>query len=143
MGTWGSGNFDDDTAADHLSSITAKLRDDIAKAIADAPGDIEPDEYGGVMVPCNVELLALIAKQRWVGTTLPAADTVAQWKKTYLAVWDGYIDDLEPSPEWKKKRRAVLAKTFDALHAQCAAREEQPKTKPAAKKKQAKKTATR
>lgn len=119
MGTWGPGNFANDTAADHLSLITAKLRDDIAAAIAGAPDLIEPDEWGGATVPCNVELLALIAEQPWVGTVLPDAATVQAWKETYLRTWDGYIDRLSPNPEWKQERRAVLVATFDRLLRSC------------------------
>jgi hypothetical protein len=29
MGSWGAGNFDEDTAADHLSIITGQLVEDI------------------------------------------------------------------------------------------------------------------
>jgi hypothetical protein len=56
MGTWGHGNFDDDTAADHLSDLTGKLLGDIQKAMEGDPVEIEPDEYWGVAVPCNLEL---------------------------------------------------------------------------------------
>jgi hypothetical protein len=132
MGTWGPGNFDEDAAADLLSSTTSELLEQIVTAMEDPEG-LEPDEIDGVMVPCNVELLALIAEQHWVGTTLPDATTVAAWKATYLAVWDGAIDGLAPKPAWKKERRAVLAHTFDRLHAACVAREEPPKAKSGAK----------
>jgi hypothetical protein len=115
MGTWGPGNFDDDTAADHLSIVTARLVDEITTAMAGAPGDIEPDEYGGSSVPCNVELLALIAEQHWTGATLPEPATVQSWKETYLSTWDGYIDQLQPKAAWKRQRRGVLVKTFERL----------------------------
>jgi hypothetical protein len=129
MGTWGAGNFDDDTAADHLSILTGRLRAEVGKAIDAGAGEIEPDEYGGVAVPCNVELLALIAEQRWVGTMLPSLEVAEAWKKKYLDVWDGYIDELEPSEEWKKERRAVLVQTFDRLLEQIRRREEPPAKK--------------
>ncbi|MDX2646154.1 DUF4259 domain-containing protein [Streptomyces sp. PA03-1a] len=115
MGGWGSGNFDEDTAADHLSVLTGRLVREVEDAVAGAPGALEPDEYWGVAVPCNVELLHLIATQGWAGVVLPAAATVRQWKAAFLAAWDGAIDDLAPSPEHRAGRRAVLVRTFDAL----------------------------
>ena len=50
MGTWGSGNFDDDKAADHLSIITARLLQEVVDAMAGDRVEIEPDEYWGVAV---------------------------------------------------------------------------------------------
>ncbi|WP_431975017.1 DUF4259 domain-containing protein [Micromonospora haikouensis] len=115
MGTWGSGNFDDDTAADHLSTVTGRLVDEIAEAMSGDPVRLEPDEYWGVVVPCNLELLHLIGSQRHVGVTLPAPETIAGWKSRYLAVWDETIDGLGPSPAYRAQRREVLVRTFDQL----------------------------
>ncbi len=115
MGTWGSGNFDDDTAADHLSELTDRLITEVTEAMSGDPVGIEPDEYWGVAVPCNLELLHLIAQQRYVGARLPDPDTVTAWKARFLAVWDDSIDGLEPTPDHKKQRRAVLVRTFDQL----------------------------
>jgi hypothetical protein len=117
MGTWGSGNFDSDTAADHLSEVMEGLIEDVTQEMAKGPSNIEPDEYWGVAVPCNLELLCLLAKQKWVGVELPEAETIAKWKATYLAVWDAKIDELGPKPDYKTKRRAVLVATFDELEA--------------------------
>jgi hypothetical protein len=136
MGTWGPHNFDSDTAADHLGELTASLVKEIA-ATFENPTSLEPDEYGGTVVPCNIELLVLLWRQRYVGVTLPDAATAARWKKTYLDVWDRKIDGLDPNPKrarkpdpaaieryqaWKKKRRAALVKTFNDL-ARCIERE--------------------
>lgn len=115
MGTWGSGNFDSDTAADHLSGLTDRLIHEIAEAMSGDPVEIEPDEYWGVAVPCNLELLHLIAKQGFVGAGLPDPEVIDGWKARFLAVWDETIDGLEPSPGFKEQRRAVLAQTFDQL----------------------------
>ncbi|MBG0826460.1 DUF4259 domain-containing protein [Planomonospora sp. ID67723] len=123
MGIWGPGNFDEDTAADHLSIITDRLITEVSEAMAGDPIHLEPDEYWGVAVPCNLELLYLIAQQHYVGAELPGADTIGEWKKTYMAVWDGAIDNLKPRPEYRAQRRAVLIRTFDRL-AELAARRE-------------------
>lgn len=115
MGTWGSGNFDSDTAADHLSVVTDRLIDEVAEAMSGDPAEIEPDEYWGVAVPCNLELLHLLAQQNHAGAGLPDPVTIAGWKDAYLAVWDRTIDELEPAAEDRERRRAVLVRTFDQL----------------------------
>lgn len=115
MGTWDSGNFDNDTAADHLSVLTAKLLDEVEEAMTGDPVVLEADEYWGAAVPCNLEILTLLATRRWVGVVLPDVATVQEWKGTYLAVWDESIDELDPVPGYKAERRAVLERTFDDL----------------------------
>ncbi|MFC4604181.1 DUF4259 domain-containing protein [Rhodococcus kronopolitis] len=115
MGTWDSGNFDDDTAADHLSDLTGRLVDEVAEAMSGDPVELEPDEYWGVAVPCNLELLHLLARQHYVGVRLPDPETIAGWKDRFLAVWDEAIDGLEPEPDFKRQRREVLVRTFDQL----------------------------
>lgn len=114
MGAWGSGNFDDDAAADHLSIVTDKLITEIEEAFKDE-SELEPDEYWGVAVPCNLELLLLIHKQGYVGSMLPSLEQLITWKKVYMDVWDRCIDGLEPKPEHKKNRRMILLDTFDNL----------------------------
>ncbi|MFB7917726.1 DUF4259 domain-containing protein [Streptomyces sp. NPDC056061] len=115
MGTWGEGNFDSDTAADHLSGITGRLVSEIETAMAGDPVGLEPDEYDGVTVPCNIELLCLIAEQGHVGAAVPEVAAVEGWKRTFMDVWERTIDDLEPVPEYKEGRRAELIRTFDRL----------------------------
>ncbi|WP_432993719.1 DUF4259 domain-containing protein [Dactylosporangium sp. CA-233914] len=122
MGTWGSGNFGSDTAADHLSILTERLVREVEDAMAGDPVELEPDEYWGVAVPCNLEILYLLAGQSWVGVVLPEVETVEAWKATFLAVWDASIDGLEPTPQHKAQRRAVLERTFDQLAAAIRAR---------------------
>ncbi|MFE5852653.1 DUF4259 domain-containing protein [Streptomyces sp. NPDC056500] len=117
MGTWGAGNFENDTAADHLSILTDRLITEVADAMAGDPVEIEPGEYWGVTVPANLELLSLLARQGYVGALLPETEVVEEWKKTYMAVWEGSIDGLMPSPGHKDERRTVLIRTFDELAA--------------------------
>ncbi|MEU5402844.1 DUF4259 domain-containing protein [Streptomyces sp. NPDC005963] len=115
MGAWGTGNFENDTAADHLSILTDRLITEVADAMAGDPVEIEPDEYWGVAVPANLELLSLLARQGYVGASLPEAEVIEGWKKTYMAVWEGSIDGLAPAPGHKDGRRTVLIRTFDEL----------------------------
>lgn len=115
MGTWGAGNFDSDTAADHLEALVGRLVAEVTRAMDGDPVELEPDEYWGVAVPCNLELLLLLKRQDWLGVTLPAAETIRGWQKRFLAVWEGSIDGLGPKPAYKDERRAVLNGTFDRL----------------------------
>jgi hypothetical protein len=114
MGTWGLGNFENDTAADHLSILTARLIEEIDNAVSN-PDEIEPDEYWGVAVPCNIELLCVFQERGYVGCVLPKSETIQQWKATYMSVWDAKIDGFNPEPDYKKKRRDILCDTFDRL----------------------------
>ncbi|MYW13744.1 DUF4259 domain-containing protein [Streptomyces sp. SID2563] len=115
VGTWGAGNFDSDTAADHLSELVGRLVAEVGEAVGGDPGGIEPDEYDGVAVPCNLELLLLLHSRGWVGVTLPAPEVVRGWRDAYMAVWERTIDGLEPVEGFKDERRAVLVGTFDRL----------------------------
>nr|WSW68852.1 DUF4259 domain-containing protein [Streptomyces sp. NBC_00995] len=115
MGTWGAGNFDSDTAADHLGDLAGRLVAEVTEAMAGDPVELEPDEYWGVTVPCNLELLLVLDRQGWVGVTLPAPGVIRAWQKTFMAVWEASIDGLEPKPEYKDARRAVLNETFERL----------------------------
>ncbi|WP_405759406.1 DUF4259 domain-containing protein [Streptomyces sp. NBC_01420] len=115
MGTWGAGNFDSDTAADHLSGLVERLVAEVGEAMGGDPVGIEPDEYDGVAVPCNLELLLLLHERGWVGVSLPAPEVVRGWRDAYLAVWERTIDGMGPADGFKDERRAVLVDTFDRL----------------------------
>lgn len=115
MGTWGEGNFDSDTALDHESVVIARLLTEVAEAMAGDPADIEPDQYWGVAVPCNLELLHVLAQAGYANDHLPEAEVVEEWKKAYMAVWERAIHDLGPEPGFTEERRSVLNRTFDQL----------------------------
>ncbi|GAA2746803.1 DUF4259 domain-containing protein [Kitasatospora cinereorecta] len=115
MGTWGSGNFESDTALDHLSIAVDRLVTEVAEAIAGDPVDLEPDEYWGVAVPCNLELLHVLVQAGYGAESLPEAGVVKEWQRTFMAVWERTVDGLGPSPSFKEERRSVLNRTFDQL----------------------------
>ena len=114
MGTWDSGNFDNDTAADHLYDIIDGLIKDIREAM-ESPVELEADEYWGNAVPCNVELLTLIGKQHYAGFHLPNSEEIVKWKETFMNAWLGSIDGLEPKEDYKNERIKILNETFDGL----------------------------
>ncbi|MEU0544720.1 DUF4259 domain-containing protein [Nocardia sp. NPDC005978] len=125
MGVWGPGNFDSDTAADGLGELTDLLIGNISEQFQDPEDDtpLEPDEWGGDMVPAWLEVLVQLAEPARVGTTFPSAAVLGEWRERYLRVWDGYIDELGPDAEFKTARRAVLAGTFDRAIELATARE--------------------
>jgi hypothetical protein len=95
--------------------VVDRLVTEVAEAMAGDPVEIEPDEFWGVAVPCNLELLHVLAQAGYAGGRLPEAGVVEEWKKTFMAVWEETIDGLEPSPGFKEERRSVLNRTFDQL----------------------------
>ncbi len=125
MGVWGSGNFDSDTVADGLGELTDRIIGDIAEHYEDGSDDsaLEPDEWGGEMVPAWLEILVEIVEPGRVGATFPSVAVLTDWRDRYLRVWDDYIDHLEPSDGHKVERRAVLVSTFERAIAVAVARE--------------------
>ncbi|MFI6639414.1 DUF4259 domain-containing protein [Streptomyces sp. NPDC050504] len=115
MGTWGSGNFESDAAWDYLASFLDRIVSEVAEVMDGDPVELEPDEYWGVAVPCQLELLTVLVRAGHTYDSLLSPDTVKAWKEKFLTVWEDTIDDLEPTPDYKEERRAVLIRTFDEL----------------------------
>lgn len=115
MGTWGSGNFESDTARDYLSSFMDQLVAEVAEVMDGDPVAVEPDEYWGVAVPCQLELLHVLIRAGHTSDTPLRPELVEKWKTHFMAVWERTIDELEPSRGYKEERRAVLVRTFDQL----------------------------
>ena len=125
MGTWGPGNFENDCAADHLYEVCGPLLKQVEEAMKD-PSLIEPDEYDSDIVTANLEIIACFSEHlgRYARgeiedylypCVLPPPETVAEWKQKYLAAWDAGIDGLDPTPDYKQKRREVIIDTFDRV----------------------------
>ena len=80
----------------------------------DSPELLEADELDADLVPCRIELLCAMAEKdmppQW-----PDVQLLAQWKQIFLQAWDASIDELEPSEEYKRERRATLVATFDRM----------------------------
>ncbi|MFD4144586.1 DUF4259 domain-containing protein [Streptomyces sp. NPDC058572] len=115
MGTWGSGNFQNDTAADYLAGVIKRLVTEVTDALAGDPVILEPDEFWGAVVPCNVELLYVLASSGYTPGVYPKTQEVKEWKEAFMSVWERTIDNLQPVPGFKEERRAVLHRTFDQL----------------------------
>lgn len=125
MGTWGAGNFENDDAAEYLIGLCKLLVEQIRSILAQ-PQLLQPDETDSDVMMANVEILAVLGSN--IGKTsndeighltfpfpLPGSEEVERWKHDYLEVWDGYIDQLGPSEDYKKRRRRIIVDTFDHL----------------------------
>ena len=107
MGTWGPGNFSDDIALDWLGGLVDDLVADIEK------GMTRPEAVCGHALTAQLEVLALLCER--LNAIPPKPDEIAAWRETYLQTWETEIDDYDPDPEYKAKRREVIDLTFDRL----------------------------
>ena len=113
MGTWNTGNFDCDGAHDYLRDVFQKPLVDRIKSIIGDPVAVRLDEQGEDVLMPSIDLLALLYET--YGGTLPEVATVRRWRDKYLAGYDGYVDQLSPSPGYKEERRRVIGQAFARL----------------------------
>lgn len=59
MGTWGPGNFENDTAAEHLIQLCNPLVEQIRNAVAN-PSLMEAGEDDSDVLVANIEILAIL-----------------------------------------------------------------------------------
>lgn len=111
MGTWGTGNFEDDTSADFLSEYTYDLIKEIEEIIKQKE-EIEPDEYEGIILPCKIEILTMITEKNFVGCSCPTIEKVDFWLTKYLSVYDEYYTLYTDNINFIKQRREVIKNTF-------------------------------
>ena len=125
MGTWDSGNFDNDTACDYIIDLCEPIIECIRNTVQNETS-MEPDEAESEILLCNMEILyklanslntyqAKVAEQEFPMyiCELPDSKEASDWKSKYLSVWDNCIDDLDPDEEYKIQRRKVIEETFD------------------------------
>lgn len=110
MGTWGKGNFENDSALDWIGDA---LSDPV---IAEIEQDLnDHDESTGEIIMAVVETLAVLCEHLPVHS--PAPNVVEKWRTDYLASWHQYIDELSPKPGHKEARLKVIESTFHRLAA--------------------------
>lgn len=108
MGTWGAGNFADDSSLDWLyTDVQKPLMDTIERELHDH------DEGNGTVIIAAVEVLALICEH--TPAMPPKPEDVARWRQAYLKTWNGYIDGLDPKAGYKETRLQAIEATFDRL----------------------------
>jgi hypothetical protein len=111
MGTWGSGNFEGDGALDFVGDLIDQLENTIQACFDEENADL--DEGGESELMPSVAIIGLLSQN--CGAAPPKPDIVENWRKRYLAIYDGQIDDLDPADDFKTERRAVIDKTFGDL----------------------------
>jgi hypothetical protein len=112
MGTWGSGNFDQDASRDLLADLIEDLSEKARSIVADKMR-LAPDEDG---VSALVPLIAIIhvLSKELRSASVPSANEVATWKGHYLSAFDEQMPSMADEAFYKE-RRAVVEKTFDDL----------------------------
>jgi len=109
MATFSEENFGNDGAMDYLAMLTARLVATITEILSN-PDRLELDEDGESMFMPSIEVLALLCER--YNAQPPKQATVQKWHAKYLKVFDGGIDALKPTPEFKTKRRKAIENTF-------------------------------
>lgn len=114
-----SGNFADQRATQHLCDVCGPLLMEVREAMK-TPSALRPDAWYGTLVPANLEIVACLLEnlggsdeaRSECREVLPAPETVANWRRRYMNVWDRHIDRTLPDASHKEQRRAVLLGTF-------------------------------
>lgn len=115
MGTWGAGNFDNDSALDYVGDLVYEMQQKVDDILADEDRRARDEEGEGVLMP-TIVVMSLLYEH----CTAPAPDLekVRSWKKRYLAVYDEDMEDYDLTPGFKEERRQVIEETFAKLEAQ-------------------------
>jgi hypothetical protein len=122
MGTWGPGNFDDDSARDYLGEVILRYEKLVERILA---GDIpnEETDFDNVLdagehclLPA-VEMICVL-HEALASDYLPLPETVVRWAEHYPRQVDPLMREIDPSgyETWyATKRRPVISATFDRL----------------------------
>ena len=112
MGSWGPGNFDNDTARDHLFEVTRELAEQVEQALADATalklaGKVETNaelaETLDAVLP-NIEIICVLHESLG-GGFLPEPESADEWQAQFEQLTDAAAVD----------RGEVIRETFERL----------------------------
>jgi hypothetical protein len=115
VGTWGAGNFDNDSALDYMGEVEEFLINRIEEILADEDRCALDEDGEGVLMP-TLNIMSVLHEHCRLG--LPERETVLRWKAQYLFVFDEQIDGFDPKPGHREARRAIIEATFLKLEAQ-------------------------
>ena len=118
MGSWGSGNFDSDGAANYLVTVINRLRAEVDEVLTDADRSSVDEDGEAVVVP-TVQIISVLVEHCQAAPPEPAV--VSVWRDKYLAIYDAQIDGMDPVPGYKEERRQVIVETFAKLEKQACA----------------------
>jgi hypothetical protein len=113
VGTWGTGNFEDDDALDYLATEVADPLVAKMQSVFSDPSSAEPDEPSFREIIAAVEILCVLCER--LNAVPPPPDTVAACHREYLRIWDAYEDPSLAEAEYLRHRRSVIASTFERL----------------------------
>jgi hypothetical protein len=107
MGTWGTGNFQDDATLDWVNSTVFQplirfIEDNLSSG----------NERRANQVVAAVDVLMILYDA--LDEPPPPLSRVTRWRDRYLAAWET-IDWGDAVPEFIAARRQVVEKTFDRL----------------------------
>jgi hypothetical protein len=112
MGTWGTGNFQNDGALDHVGDLVDNLAGQIDEILA-GDNDADADESGESVLMPNVAIIAVLCDACHAAPPKPAK--IIEWRKRYLAAFDRSMPGLDSRGDFTKPRREVVEQTFDRL----------------------------
>jgi hypothetical protein len=115
MSAWGSGNFENDAAAEQLMAVCGALAGETATLIQDDAA-IDPQAWGSDIVLANLEILMSLAQLAQVDSdsfmnealrprALPPVGTLEEWKTRYLTIWDANITSVAAVEGFTNERR--------------------------------------
>lgn len=113
MGTWGTGNFDNDHAGDFYSSVIDYLATEIDTAM-NAEVELDAGGYYSDIVPAAIEIILALDERKLHCLDLDA-DEVRIWKRTYMEKWHATVDRTGMDSYYREERERVLNETFDRL----------------------------
>jgi hypothetical protein len=110
--TWGTDTFDSDAALDFINHEVDRHVNAINDIFADESRFRLDEDAESELMP-RIEILRVVCE--YCSGTLAKRVDVYTWKTRYLAMFDDQIDELEPTADYKRQRRIVIANTFDRL----------------------------
>jgi hypothetical protein len=116
MGTWGSGNFENDGALDFVGDVIKEFSDRIERLFEEEEA-ADIDEVGEAELVPMVRLITVICGES--GGVPPKRARVETWKRQYLRIYDDQIEELDTEGAFADERRAVIEHTFDELLKLC------------------------
>lgn len=107
MGVWGHGNFDNDYALNVLDDFVAKATKGLHNWVKAKDGEVEDIDDIAAYIEIHIALI------RHCHARAPEVEFITQLRQKMLSTYDAQIDALDPTGEYKVKRRAVLVNLLD------------------------------
>ncbi len=120
MGTWGTGIYQNDSAADYLLmtilGFIKEIDTTVNKSRMEVFIETGSDSFWLETIPAKIDLLIALCKKGYLH--LPETERIIGWKTKYMNGWYEIRDHEEIEPEYRayyRNREKVLIKNFDRL----------------------------